>query len=209
MTDLMRYLAALLLSLRVLSPALHAAPALDPDLRMVMLHNGLNPIDVDSDGHADIVVVANRENYNAHGFEATSIYIWAAATKHEPERLQIVEVQPAPRKEHDGPDEVLVLKSGGGADGLLTDFRLFVDAVHHTAVIIIANREFGASFYDSQPVEFEYFKLTRNEEGEVGLPVLYFKSYKKSVSKGAHRDVNEAFKSELGITSDGRHPPGE
>ena len=202
----MKYLTAFLISVCLLSPTLHAVPELDPDLKMVMLHNGLNPIDVDSDGRADMVVVANRENYNAHGFEATSIYIWATAARGEPERLQIVEVQPAPRKEHDGPDELLVLKSGGGADGLLTDFRLFVDAVHHTAVIIIANRKFGESFYDSQPVELEYFKLTRNEECEVGLPVLYFKSYKKSMSKDPHRDVNEAFKSELGIASDGRHP---
>jgi hypothetical protein len=199
----MKLLAALLVGFGLLSGPLNAALEIETDLKLVTLHNGLNAVDVNSDGRADMIVVARRENYNAHGFEFATIYIWAAATKDGDAALQIVPVRPAPEGEH---DDIVNLRSGGGADALLTDFRLFLDPAHHIAVVVTANRRFGESFADVQPVDFEFFKLTRNEEEVPGLPVLYFKSYKKSTSKKPHQDVNEAFSSELGISSDGRQP---
>ncbi len=46
-----------------------------PDLTLVRLHGGVNAIDLNADGREDAVVVANRENFNAHGFEMTTVYL--------------------------------------------------------------------------------------------------------------------------------------
>lgn len=158
----MKALAMLLVGFGLPSRTLNASSELGPDLKMVTLHNGLNSLDVNSDGTADMVVVARRENYNAHGFGTTTIYIWVAASKDEDVSLQIVPLQPATSTEH---DDVLNPRSAGGADALLTNFRLFLDPVHHTAVVITAKRRFGGSFADTQPVDFEFFRLTRTNKG--------------------------------------------
>ena len=46
--------------------------------------------------------------------------------------------------------------------------------------------------------------MTRNEEGLPGSATFSFQSYKKQKSKKSYQDVNEAFKGELNIESDGR-----
>jgi hypothetical protein len=196
--------AVLGLSLQMAPAAPDAAPDLKgPSWKMVALHNGSNAVDVNSDGHVDLVVVARRENYNAHGFDATTIYLWGPTTPEAPHTTGTLHIVPVERKEPEGEDP-LVLRTAGGADGLLHDFRLFTDATHHAAVLVTATRRFGESFADTQPVTFEYFRLARNEEGIPGWATFYFKAYKKEESKKPHQDVNEAFKSELGIGSDGR-----
>jgi hypothetical protein len=192
----------------VVAAAPDAAPDLkEPAWKLVKLHNGVNSVDVNSDGHADTIVVAWRENYNAHGFEATTIYIQEPASPAErdpKDTLHIVPIESPETKKGKHLRSELILRSAGGADGRLQDFRLFIDATHHAAVLITATRRFGESYADSQPVTFEYFKLTRNEDGIPGWATFRFQSYKKEKSKKPYQDVNEAFQGELEIGSDGR-----
>lgn len=82
---------------------------------------------------------------------------------------------------------------------LLHDFRLLCDAARQTAVLIVAEREFGKSFADPRPVTFLYYELTVNKEGIPGIPALYFKASKKLASQAANCDVTEAFEKELGL----------
>ena len=189
----------------LLSQTVLAGSNLEPGFDLVKLHNGLNSVDVDGDGKQDTIVVAHRENFNAHSFDAATIYVWARPSSKDPMELQIVPLQSKSAKEKENTSEHLELISSGGADGLLHDFRLFVDAKHHTAVIITATRAFGESFADTQAVVFEYFELTQNTEGIPGDPILYFKSYKQVTSKKTYVDVGEAFEAELGIGPDGRY----
>lgn len=206
----MKHFAAFFLGLGLLVHSADAADAVpdlkEPGWKLVALKNGLNTVDVNSDGRPDMIVVARRENYNAHGFDMTTIYIWGpdSAVREKGDVLQIVPVDPQENKKRTAGESPLFLTTSGGADGLLHDFRLLIDAEKHAAVLVTATRQFGGSFADSRPVTFEFFALTHNAEGVVGWPTFYFKSYKKEKSKKAYQDVGEAFKGELGIESDGR-----
>jgi hypothetical protein len=114
------------------------------------------------------------------------------STSMEPE-LKIIPIK------QEGRDDLLRFRTGGGADCVLEDYRLFADPANHSSVLIIATREFGEHFADEQMVAFEYFKLARNLEGLPGAPALYFKSEKQWNSKKKYCDVNDAFKGELNI----------
>lgn len=198
----MKFLTAIFVSLGLaqLLPAAESEPDLKaPEWKLAALRNGLNAIDVNSDGREDTIVVARRENYNAHGFESTAIFIWGSTTDAEPESLHIVPIQRASAATPASTKDQLVLRSAGGADGLLNDFRLLINATEHTAVLITAARRFGASFADAQPVVFEFYELARNMEEVPGAPLFYFQAYQRKVSKTPYQDVTEAFEAELGL----------
>jgi hypothetical protein len=182
-----------------------AADRGEESLKLVRLRNGMNAVDVNVDGRDDSVVVARRENFNAHGFDVTTIYIWAAADKGRELELQIVPLQsPNDAETKEDEREKLTLSTSGGADCLLEDFRLLTDAAAKTAVVITAERTMGNSFADKQRVVFKHYRLKRNADGIPGWPLLYFERFKRHSSKERYCDVGDAFKKELGIGRDGR-----
>jgi len=166
---------------------------LPPGLELVTLHNGLNEIDLDSDGKKEPVMVAHRANYNAHSSDVTTIYLWTHAEGEGPESKGELQIVP---RATDGPFELL-LKTSGGADGLLNDFRLLLDREHHSAVLITAEREFGSSYADSRPVQFQLYQLAFNENAVAGFPTAYFRRGKAFTSQKPYQDVGVAFEGEL------------
>lgn len=181
------------LDLLLLLASLAHAMAGDPELKLLKLPNGVNRIDVDKDGQEDTVVVAHRDNWNAHGYLVTTIYMPAPKVEGASPGLHVVPIEITPSKYE------INLKTAGGADYLLNDFRLLCDTARHTAVLIVGEREFGNSFGDSQPVNFSFYDLTLNREGIPGIPALYFKLTKKVKSKVSYHDITEAFQDELGL----------
>ena len=172
----------------------HAEPA--DGLRLISLHNGINSVDLDGAGLNATVVLARRDNFNAHSFEVSTVYAMIKSADYDQVELKIVPIRRSSGKDR------LHLITGGGADCVLEDFRLLADPAHHSAVLITAQRKFGDSFFDSQPVTFTYYKLIRNADGEVGSPALYFGFDKKRTSQKKYCDVDEAFESELKIAAD-------
>lgn len=146
------------------------------------------------------VVLAWRENYNAHSFDVLSVY--AQGVKDDlvqDARMQIVPV-------FSGNDEQLVIRTFGGADCILNDFRL-VRKPSGDVGLITAEREFGDNFGAMQQVTFTYYWLTRNGSPDfeiAGRPKYYFERQGTQKSKKMYCDVEEAFKSELGLGADGR-----
>jgi len=176
-------------------------PKLDEHLKLIPLQNGMNSVDLDGAGLPATIVVGRRDNFNAHSFVVTTIYATLKAAGEDSSEWKIIPIQ------REGGEELLHLQTSGGADCVLRDFRILADAAHHSALLITAERKFGASFADEQPVTFETYRLTRNEEGIPGAAALYFKFEKRWSSAKSYCDVNEAFQAELGL-ADGKKAVG-
>jgi hypothetical protein len=160
------------------------------------LKNGLNYVDFTGDGVKDLIVVAHRSNFNAHGYDAVSFYTQAALSdgnNSSPEEWHIVPLTY-------GGQEHLNIRVSGGADCVLHDFRLIAS----TGSVILADRDFGQDFGDSQVVTFTYLDLVKNVDGIPGWPVFGFEVKSTSRSHGSYCDVGDAFIKELGVSVNGK-----
>lgn len=191
-----RALAAVMLV--VLSPTVAGSSHLptQPADQVIPLSYGITRMRL-AQGVPGEAMLAWRENYNAHGFDVLSIY--AQGVKDDlvqDARLQIVPV-------FSGNQEQLTIRTFGGADCILNDFRL-VRTGSGDVELVTAERELGDNFGAVQQVTFTYFLLERNTDQEAGRPKYYFERQGAQMSKKTYCDVEEAFKSELGLGSDGR-----
>jgi hypothetical protein len=157
---------------------------------VVKLHYGENRVDFNNDGVEDLIVLAKRENFNAHGFDVVSFYANESQSSKEP--LGVVSI-------FDQNKENLTLEVSGGADCVLHDFRLLKSKHGKGALLIVADRIMSDSYFENNSVSFKYFRLEANPEGVVGRPSLYFSLSEVRQAKLKYCDVNEAFRSELGL----------
>ncbi len=139
---------------------------------VVKLHYGLNRVDFNNDGEEDLVVIARRENFNAHGFDVVTFY--SNQPRNQQGNLAIVPM-------FDKEKEDLTLEVSG------------------EALLIVASRVWSKSFAENNVVAFSYYKLETNHSGLPGRPVLYFTLSDVRQAKKKYCDVNEAFHSELGL----------
>lgn len=158
---------------------------------VVKLNYGANQVDFNNDGVNDLIVLAKRENFNAHGFDVVTFYFrpaldWAKS------RWDIIPI-------YGMGNEQLTLQPSGGADCLLHDFRIMKPKTGNQALLIVANRKMTDSYFEKNSVSFDYFTLEYNSEGEAGAPAAFFRRQKTVQSKRQYCDVNEAFRSELGL----------
>ncbi|MCF8204979.1 MAG: hypothetical protein K9J82_07895 [Methylotenera sp.] len=156
------------------------------------LQNGVNRVALLAGAPAGMAVLAHRENFNAHGFDVLTLYQPMPSVRGEPASWQIV---PA----FDAQGEHLTLAASGGADCLLRDFRLLQPVGRSGATLIIAERALGDSYASPAPVTFRFYRLRRNDAGEVGRPGLYFEFDHEQTSAQPHCDVGEAFGHVLGL----------
>jgi hypothetical protein len=159
---------------------------------VVKLNYGTNRVDFNNDGKEDLVVLSRRENFNAHGFDVVSFYSEQPQDGNKPKILGIISI-------FDKDKEKLTLNISGGADCLLNDFRLLKPKHGNQALLIFATRKMSESYYEENTVTFSYYKLENNSSGDIGYPFLYFKFSEVQQAKKKYRDVNEAFRAELGL----------
>lgn len=151
----------------------------------LQLSNGENRLDFTGDGKPDLVMIAHRANFNAHGFDVVTFYTQDA----DPVEGGSWTIVPL----FVGTDESQHVTVGGGADCLLHDFRLF------QGMLIVADREVGDSFADPAKVTFTYYELRRNSGGEIGWPLYRFEKVRSQPAAKPYCDVEDAFKNELNI----------
>jgi hypothetical protein len=161
-------------------------------VQVVHVPYGINKVQLTADGVRGMLVRAQRDNGNAHGFDVLSIYA-LASSKENPE----ADLLAVPAWGADGKERAQLITSGG-ADCKLNDFRFLLEPGKDLQ-LITAEREYGSSFVDDEFVTFTYFRLERNETVEMGRPRYYFQSLKTAKSAKKYCDVGEAFKQELGI----------
>lgn len=136
-----------------------------------------------------------RENFNAHGFDV--LFVHSAGPAESPEQQQLV-----PFFEKDG--ESVSLRTHEGADCVLSDFRLRVSP-EPGLLIVVAERELRASYFDELPVRFREFTLHRNPDNVPGRPSLYFEETRTWHTESSYCDVGDALQRELGL-ADRRAP---
>ena len=158
----------------------------------VKIRNGVNSVDFTGDGISGLVVLGHRENFNAHSFEIATFYISAQSVSGNAKQLDIVPIMGKNKEKF----EVAI---GGGADCILHDFRLLAGSGKTPAVLILADRDMGKSYIDSEEVTFTYFTLAIRNDGTPGFPPYSFEQTRSIKSKARYCDVTEAFQKELGI----------
>lgn len=156
------------------------------------LQGGVNRVALVAGAPAGMAVLAHRENFNAHGFDVLTIYQPMPSAPGGPASWQIVPAFDA-RGEH------LTLGASGGADCLLRDFRLLQPGGRADATLVVAERALGESFASPAPVTFRFYRLQRNDAGEVGRPRVYFEFDHEQASARPYCDVGQAFQHELGL----------
>ncbi|GLQ95152.1 carbapenem self-resistance protein CarG family protein [Dyella acidisoli] len=165
------------------------------DARPVPLTNGFNHVTLD--GHAATVIVADRENYNAHGFSVATIYMEGPSDRQAGNVLNIVPAFPR----DSGKPEILQLTTSGGADCVLHDYRLLTSSRSQGAWLVIAERDFGQTYVDAEPVHFDVYRLQENKDGSIGRPPVYFQFDRRIEASKPYCDVDDALGKELGIIS--------
>ena len=201
MTKLSRFikstLAALFIFLAV--PLVFAAPPNQvvslKGYSVVPIKNGVTSFNFGLRGGASgsrpgYIVSAERENFNAHGFDLTSFY--AFETDDNKNKLGAVPL-------FDKDEESFQVTRSGGADCVLHDFRLLETTQGKPTLLIVANRDSGHSFVDEETVTFNYYQLKENAAAEVGRPYLYFARVANRKTTKKYCDVGRAFLAELGL----------
>ncbi|MGO8733317.1 MAG: YncE family protein [Terriglobia bacterium] len=150
------------------------------------LSKGPNRVDLQGDGlKRDVIFMAYRENFNAHSFWVVTVYMGGG---------DIVPWFDKSGNEHDE-----IETRYGGADCVLDDMRLVRVGEGKNAqfFLVQGERALGKSFADTQPVSFDVYRLTGNNEGITGRPPSYFDYVTTIQGTGKYCDINEAFKAEL------------
>jgi hypothetical protein len=142
--------------------------------------NGITELDLLGDGTPAMVIVGHRENFNAHSFDVVSLLLRLD------DQWQVVPV-------YDAEKELDSLTSSGGADCLLHDFRLVRRRAMSPLALVVADREFGDSFFAVRPVAFRVYELKRNQSSQPGAPRWSFQLRSTRMSSTAYCDVGEAF----------------
>ena len=155
-----------------------------PPGEVISLAEGPNEIDLNGDKVKDLVLKNWRENHNGHGYYVYLFSIRSAAEAEHP--WQVVAIQ-----KPGGPNYSDSLATSEGADCVLKDIRLRRN--ESGVQLIVAEREFGAGYADSQVVHFTFYRLQQDPSGLPGVPEYAYTVLKSQDSKKKYCDVNQAF----------------
>lgn len=198
----------MLATLLLFSPAVaeEALPRFDAK-DMVPLVHGPNWVDLDGDGHKDLVMKSRIAINSPHSLSLYSFHIWAKAKPHgtdgqgdellEPEINWYAVSFP----EREPPLGTFSVSTHQGADCLLRDYRLIVHREKgrkiNAVLLIEAQRDSGESYADRAPVTFTVYHL---EKGSVKA-LNEFAFIKAGEFKAAkpYCSVINAFNDELGL----------
>lgn len=159
---------------------------------VVKIGNGITQVDFTGEGARDLVISGRRENYNAHSFDVVSFYVPDQDDAGKSRQWDIVPIMTKGSEKEQ-------VEVSGGADCVLHDFRLLAGHGKEAAMLILADRDLGASFASAAKVTFTYYSLVRNLDGMPGFPSYAFEQSRVVSAKHAYCDVGEAFDQELGL----------
>jgi len=177
------------------APALRAQASNPPFAQMEVLsvHEGPNAIELNGASPTDLVVRGWVENYNAHGFHFVTFFIQYPDSEDGRTRWDLVPFVTGERTERG-------LTTSGGADCRLHDLRVLRPRSRPRAVtIVVADRDLGRSYADSERVVFSVYELRQNLTGTPGTPGIAFYRTRTIVARARYCDVNDAFAAELSV----------
>lgn len=161
---------------------------------------GVNDVDFGPPGTHGTVVFGWRENFNAHGFGVATFYLNApkgtVSGFQRENMLGLVSLWNAQK-------EQLTVKTSGGADCVLHDFRLLISNEHKPSLLVLADRKMGETFVDEESVTFKTYTLKQNKEQMPGPPTYYFDLMEQRTAKRKYCDVEKALRDELDLEGNG------
>ena len=158
---------------------------------LLSLKNGINNFAV-GDSRL-MVVLAHRENFNAHSYETASFYIQTAAAESDPQQWQIVPIEMKGENQR----WVNAVDISGGADCQLHTFRMLIEHGTNAVYLLCADRAAGHSYAYEETVTFTIYHLTFNVNGDVGPSAAFFHEVRSEQAKKKYCDVDEALKAEF------------
>ncbi|UPG92173.1 hypothetical protein L2Y96_10520 [Luteibacter aegosomaticola] len=191
-------LASAALAIAAVLPAGHPATGQLPEKPVVLQFGpGINHVKLD--GQPYTLVSAWRDNGNAHGYNVVNVYT-DGPVNHGATTLAAVPAfvrDPTdPKKKQ--PEE-LGLTTSGGADCTLHTFRIFYSNDTKGTQLVIADREFGKSFADTEEVHFTFYRLVDHSDDGAGDAPHSFDFDRVVEAKARYCDVDEALQKELGM----------
>lgn len=203
------WLLALVISARFPTALLAQASSVPRDSALfaratvVHTHSGLTRADIIGDGSPGVILVATRENYNAHGYHAVAIAVQPRVLRHAAPADTDWKIVSATGRAR-GVDDVLGTEEG--ADCTLRDFRLVRRAPGKPLTLIVGQRALSKSYADPDSVQFTVYELQYNASGSVGWPTYYFQPTRVIKPARQYCDINVALDGELGLGRDGVAP---
>src|SRR5438045_1400085 len=105
-----RWKRLLLVPIFLITPLFEASAQDLAGLELIPLRNGMNTVDLDGAGTTATVVIARRDNFNAHSTEMATFYAKLTAGGYPKPELKVITVFGEEKK------HLLNISSGGGAD---------------------------------------------------------------------------------------------
>jgi hypothetical protein len=164
---------------------------------VVQFKPGINHVRLDGEPYT--LVSAWRDNGNAHGYNVVNVY----ADGPPNDGVTALAAVPAhvrnpfdPKKDE---PEQLGLTTSGGADCTLHTFRLFHSQDIKGTQLVIADREFGKTFADTEKVHFTFYRLVDHSNDGAGDAPHSFDFVRMVDATKRYCDVDEALHKELGM----------
>jgi hypothetical protein len=175
------------------------AQAFDSLLRhreIVPLAEGPNSVDLLGWGRPGLVVMGFLNNYNAHNSHHLTFYVSYPDSEGGQIRWDVVPFVAGSHRE-------LGFSTHQGADCVLRDLRILNQLAPPptAAIVLVAERDIGESYADSQPVTFSIYEIRTNVAMAPGTPGIYFERTHVRRSRRQYCDVDEALRAELGLGS--------
>jgi hypothetical protein len=157
---------------------------------VVRLSNGDNNIDIDGDGVLDNVLLAWRENFNAHSYD---VLVFLRRTEGKDHMWHIV-----PFFDSAGRQQANVLETIRGAECNKRAAVVVRQLEGPTKyLVIVAQKQLDGE----QESKFRYLRydLKRNTDGIVGWPELYWGLTTEQLGKSVYCDAEKALSAELSL----------
>ena len=146
---------------------------------------GVTRVDLNGDGHRDVVIRSWRENHNAHGFSVYDVFVWKGKALH-----RVVLPEPA------GRGYALSLISVQGADCVLRD--VYLVRRRGRAMLMLAERPLGQGYAAAEPVTFSLLRVEESREEVPGMPRFVLRAAEEKRTARPYCDVHEALRAEAG-----------
>lgn len=163
---------------------------------IVPLVNGPNQVDLDGDGRPDEVIVARRENGNAHDFSVFTFLAHSVSAYSDTVQWNLLPFFDGRGQELDA------LATTEGADCLLGTVWLVRESgrAGNALGVLDGDREVGESYAAPAPVRFTLYRLFVNDSGAIGSPRLSFRVQRTFRAPKPYCDVRNAAAA-LGLTA--------
>lgn len=151
------------------------------------------------DGEPYTLVSAWRDNGNAHGYNVVNVYADGPSSKSVTALAAVPTFVRNPFDPKHEKTEQLGLTTSGGADCTLHTFRLFHSKDVKGTQLVIADREFGKTFADTERVHFTFYRLVDHSDDGAGDAPHSFDFDRVVDASKRYCDVDEALQKELGM----------